>query len=119
MKTGKTMDLTTGSITKKLLIFVYPIIITNLVQQLYNAADAAVVGKFAGKIALAAVGSTGTATNMLLNIFIGLSTGTNIVCARLRGANEDEQLDRAMHASLVLAAACGVMAAFFCNRVFR
>ena len=105
------MDLTTGSITKKLLIFVYPIIITNLVQQLYNAADAAVVGKFAGSIALAAVGSTGTATNMLLNIFVGLSTGTNIVCARLRGARQDEELSRTMHASLVLAAVCGVIAA--------
>ena len=111
MKSGSTMDLTTGSITKRLLVFVIPIFITNLVQQLYNAADAAVVGRFAGAISLAAVGSTGTATNMLLNIFVGLATGTNIICARLRGAGKQEELERAMHASLVLAALSGLLAA--------
>ena len=109
--TRKMMDLTTGSITKKLLVFVFPIIITNLVQQLYNAADAAVVGKFAGSISLAAVGSTGTATNMILNIFVGLATGSNIICARLRGSRDEKTLCDAMHASIVLAALCGVAAA--------
>ena len=111
MKSGSTMDLTQGSITKQLLVFVFPILITNLVQQLYNAADAAVVGRFAGAISLAAVGSTGTATNMLLNIFVGLATGTNIICARLRGAGQQEELERAMHASVVLAALSGLVAA--------
>lgn len=107
----KTMDLTSGSITGKLLIFVYPIIITNLVQQLYNAADAAVVGKFAGSLSLAAVGATGASTNLILNIFIGLSTGCNIVCARLRGAGQEQMLRKTMHASLILALISGVAAA--------
>lgn len=109
--TTKTMDLTTGSITKKLLVFVFPIIITNLVQQLYNAADAAVVGKFAGSISLAAVGASGTPAGMILNVFAGLATGSNIICARLRGSRQNDSLTRAMHASIVLAAVCGVLAA--------
>lgn len=104
------MDLTTGSITKQLLVFTFPIIITNLVQQLYNAADAAVVGRFAGSISLAAVGSTGSVTGMILNIFVGLALGTNIVCARLRGAGKQEELSQAMHTSVLLALVSGCAA---------
>ena len=76
-----TMDLTTGSVTKKLLIFTMPILASNLLQQFYNAADTVVVGKFASDTALAAVGSTGSLTALILSLFIGLTAGTNVACA--------------------------------------
>ena len=102
------MDLTTGSVTKKLLLFMLPILATNLLQQLYTAADTAVVGKFASETALAAVGSTSHLTSLLLSLFVGLATGTNVVCAKCFGARNREKLRVYMHTSLVLGAICGL-----------
>lgn len=114
MKTQKRnlLDLTTGSVTKKLLAFTMPILASNLLQHLYNAADKAVVGRFAvnGDMALAATGATGTAITLLLNLFVGLSLGTNVVCANMRGASKPAELRRAMHTSILLAAVLGVFA---------
>lgn len=104
------MDLTEGSVLKKLLLFAIPIILTNILQQLYHAADMVVVGNFAkdSTTALAAVGSTASITSLCLNLFIGLAVGANVVCARLFGAKKEEELRRAMHTSVLLAALCGV-----------
>lgn len=114
MKTQKrnVLDLTTGSVTKKLLAFTMPILASNLLQHLYNAADKAVVGRFAanGDMALAATGATGTAITLLLNLFVGLSLGTNVVCANMRGASKPTELRKAMHTSILLAAVLGVFA---------
>lgn len=104
-----TMDLTSGSVTKTLWIFTIPIIISNLLQQLYNAADVIVVGQFAGKLALAAVGSAGSPTAMMLNLFVGLSIGTNVICANQRGARNQAALDRCMHTAVALAAIGGLV----------
>ena len=106
------LDLTTGSVTKKLLTFTMPILASNLLQHLYNAADKAVVGRFAanGDMALAATGATGTAITLLLNLFVGLSLGTNVVCANMRGAAKPTELRKAMHTSILLAAILGVFA---------
>ena len=103
-----TMDLTTGSVTKKLLLFMLPILATNLLQQFYTAADTAVVGKFASETALAAVGSTSHITSLLLSLFVGLATGTNVVCAKYFGAKNQEKLRVCMHTSLIVSAICGV-----------
>lgn len=103
-----TMDLTRGSVTKTLWVFTIPIIISNLLQQLYNAADVIVVGQFAGKLALAAVGSTAAPTTMMVNLFVGLSIGTNVICANLRGARDQAGLDRCMHTAIALAALGGL-----------
>ena len=103
-----TMDLTTGPVTKKLLLFMLPILATNLLQQFYTAADTAVVGKFASETALAAVGSTSHLTSLLLSLFVGLATGANVVCARYRGARRQENLRKCMHTSLLLGLACGL-----------
>ena len=87
MKRHYTIDMTTGSITKKLIQFVLPLMASLLLQQLYNAADKAVVGQFAqdGKTALAAVGATGSPASLLINLVVGLSAGAGIICANLLG----------------------------------
>lgn len=107
------MDLTTGSVSKKLLVFTIPIILSNLLQYLYNAADRAVVGQFAenGKIGLAAIGATGSAITLLLGLFVGLSIGTNIVCSNLKGARDAKGLRKSMHTAMVLAVVIGVVLA--------
>lgn len=106
----KAMDLTKGPVTKNLLLFVIPIILSNLLQHLYTVADRIVVGRFAenGTAALAAVGSTGAATSLVLSLFNGLAVGVNILCSNLRGAGEAKRLRITMHTSLVLAAMAGI-----------
>lgn len=109
MASRHTMDLTTGSVAKKLLVFAFPILISNLLQHFYNAADNIVVGQYAGKVALAAVGSTSSATVLILNLFNGLAVGANVICANLRGAKKQNELSRCMHTAILLA----VLGGFF------
>ena len=111
MATAKNkMDLTQGSVLKNLLLFAIPIILTNILQQLYHAADMVVVGNFAtdSTASLAAVGSTNSITALCLNLFVGLAVGANVICAKLYGARKETELRRAMHTSILLAALCGV-----------
>ncbi len=110
MRTSKTLDLTQGSVSKKLLAFVIPLILSNLLQQLYNVADRVVVGKFAenGTFGLAAVGSTSAATTMFLSLFSGLAIGTNVICSNMRGAKNQLGLERCMHTSMLMALVCGL-----------
>lgn len=109
MKSKHTIDLTSGSVVKKLLIFAFPILISNIMQQLYNTADMIVVGKFAGDNALAAVGATGEITTLILNLFFGLSISANIVCSNLFGAKNKEGLSRCMHTTMPVALICGLL----------
>lgn len=104
------MDLTTGSVFKKLVLFTLPILATNMIQQLYNAADVIVVGQFARDpvTALAAVGSSGALTTLLLNVFLGLSVGANVTCAHLYGRGDRENLRTAMYTSLIVAVVGGI-----------
>lgn len=105
------MDLTTGSVTRNLLLFAIPIILSNILQHLYTAADRAVVGQFAenATAALAAVGSTNSAITLLLGLTNGMAVGVNIVCANLRGARDEKGLQRSMHTSMVLSVLCGLL----------
>lgn len=109
MKSRHTVDLTTGSITKKLLSFVYPLLIANLLQHLYQSADNAVVGRYVGSDALAAVGATGTATALVLNMIVGLAVGASIVNANLLGAHKDKQLRGSLHTTMVVAFIGGII----------
>ena len=77
-----------GSIWDKILQFAIPLAITSIMQQLFNAADVAIVGQFVGKQALAAVGANAVVINLMLNLFIGLSIGSNVVCANYLGSRE-------------------------------
>ncbi len=110
MKPKRTLDFTKGSILKKLVVFTIPIILSNLLQHFYTMTDRIVVGRFAenGEIALAAVGSTGQATALILNLFVGVAIGANVVCSNLRGARKGKELREAMHSSLILAGIFGV-----------
>lgn len=110
MASKHSMDLTTGSVFKKLLIFTLPILASNLIQQLYHAADVMVVGKLAldPVTSLAAVGSSGSITTLILNVFLGLSVGANVACANLYGKGDREELQRAMYTSLAVAVIGGI-----------
>ena len=115
MANAKRLDMTQGPILKKMLIFVIPAILTNLIQQLYTIADRVVVGRFAenGTVALAAVGSTGSASAMFLNIFIGMAVGVNVVCANFRGAKDSENVERCMHTAIPMGTLCGLIVLVF------
>ncbi len=104
-------DLTEGPVVKKYIFFMIPILLSGIIQQLYNTADTMVVGKFVGEGALAAVGSTASLTNLILNMFLGLSVGTNVVCSRLFGAGNKEDLHKAVHTSMLLAIVSGIILA--------
>lgn len=103
------VDLTTGSVTKKLILFALPILLSNALQQLYNAADMIVVGRFASDTALGAVGSTGSINTLLLSLFNGLAIGANVVCANCYGARRKDELYKAMYTSLLVALIGGVV----------
>ena len=82
------IDMTTGPLIPKILQFSLPLMLTGILQLLYNAADVIVVGNFAGHTALAAVSSTGSLINLLVNVFMGLSVGASVVIARYYGAGD-------------------------------
>ena len=82
-------DLTTGPMLKKIVLFSLPLAASSILQLLFNAADVIVVGRFAGSTALAAVGSNGALINLLVNLFVGLSLGANVVAARCFGAKDE------------------------------
>ena len=106
------MDMCRGPLAGKILMFSLPLIFSGILQLLFNAADLVVVGKFAGDIsdqALAAVGSTGSVTNLIVGAFIGLSTGVNVLVAQLYGAGEHQKLSKAVHTAITLAFICGVV----------
>lgn len=80
------MDMCSGTLLPKIIRFTLPLVLTGVLQLLYNAADVVVVGQFAGEEALAAVGSTGSLINLIVNIFMGLGVGASVVIARAYGA---------------------------------
>lgn len=103
------IDMTTGSIFSKLLKFSIPLILSSLLQLLFNAADIVVVGRFAGDNSLAAVGSTGSLINFLVNLFTGLSTGTNVVAAHYYGAGKKQELQDTVHTAMLLSIFSGLI----------
>ena len=111
MAATHTMDLTQGSVTKKLISFALPIYLSSVLQHLYTIADRAMVGNFAknGAIALAAVGATGSATSLLLGLFTGISVGVNAICSNLKGARRDAELQKAMHSAVILSGILGII----------
>ena len=103
------VDMCRGPLLGKILIFAFPLMLSGILQLLFNAADIVVVGRFAGSQALAAVGSTGALINLIINVFIGLSVGANVLVARYYGAGEKEQVSQAVHTSVLLSLLCGVV----------
>lgn len=96
--------ITEGVIWKQLLVFFFPILLGTFFQQLYNTADAIIVGRFVGKEALAAVGgATGTLINVIVNLFVGVASGATVVVAQQCGAGNPAGMRRAVHTSAALA----------------
>lgn len=116
-------DFTQGPITKQLVMFTLPLFISTLLQIFYNAADRAVAGQYGGDIALAAVGSTGTATAMLLGLVNGISAAANVIISNFIGARNEKSKQEAMHTSMLLAAVCGtfmaVLGVFLAKPILR
>lgn len=96
------VDITEGVIWKQLLLFAMPLLISNFLQQFYNTAGSAIVGKFISDDALAAVGSTGSLTGMIIGLFIGLATGAGVVIAQYFGARDVDNLQNSIHTALAL-----------------
>ncbi len=102
------LDLTSGPVFLMLVRFAVPIILSSILQLLFNAADIIVVGRFAGENSLAAVGSTGSLINLLVNLFIGLSVGTNVVAANYFGAGNRKRLSDTVHTAMLLSVYSGL-----------
>jgi len=100
--------MTEGPILGKLLQFSIPLIFSSLLQLMFNAADVIVVGRFAGDNALAAVGSTGSLINLLINLFTGLSIGTNVVAANYFGAGNKKAVKETVHTSILISIYSGI-----------
>lgn len=102
--------ITEGVIWKQILIFFFPILLGTFFQQLYNTADAVIVGRFLGKEALAAVGGgTSVAINLLIGFFVGLSSGATVVISQYYGAKYESGTRKAIHTSIALSIICGVL----------
>ena len=103
------MDMCNGPIISKMLIFAIPLMCSSILQLLFNAADIVVVGKFAGDNSLGAVGSTTALINLLVNLFMGLSVGANVLAARDYGGNRKDELSKTVHTSMMLSIISGII----------
>lgn len=103
------MDMTEGSIVKKMIVFAIPLLLGNLFQQLYNMVDTWVIGQTGVNEAYAAVGSVGPIINMLLGFFLGLSSGAGVVISQYFGAKEYEKVSRTVHTSVAMTLVLGVV----------
>ncbi len=111
---GKTqINMTEGKMLPKILLFAIPLMLSGMLQLFYNAADIAVVGRFAGEASLAAVGSTSSLNSLLVNVFLGISVGSNVIAARTYGAKDFNAFSRNLHTSVVIAIIGGLIAAIF------
>ena len=113
------IDMCNGPLLGKILIFYVPLMLSGILQLMFNAADIVVVGRFAGNDALAAVGSTSSLTNLIVNLFIGLSVGANVLVARFYGAGQKGELKEMVQTAVATSVVCGtilVLVGFFVSR---
>lgn len=103
------MDMCSGPILGKMLLFAIPLMCSSLLQLLFNAVDVIVVGRFAGDTALAAVGSNTALINLLTNFFMGLSIGANVLVARYYAAKQEEDLSETVHTAMLLSVISGLI----------
>lgn len=106
------IDMCHGPLLGKILQFALPLMLSGILQLLFNAADIVVVGRFTGKEALAAVGSTGSLINLLVNVFVGLSIGTNVLVARYIGAQDVKNVSQTVHTAILTSMVSGVVLIF-------
>ena len=101
-------NMVSGPTFLKMILFSVPVVLSGILQLLFNACDIIVVGNFAGDASLAAVGSTSSLINLFTNLFIGLSVGSNVLIAHFVGSNDKSKVSLTVHTSIVLAIICGV-----------
>ena len=100
-----------GTIMDKLISFALPLMVSGILQLMFNAVDIIVVGRFSGSQALAAVGSTTALINVFTNLFIGVSLGANVLAARFYAAGKDKEMSETVHTAITLALVSGVVMA--------
>ncbi len=115
--------MTDGPLFSSIIIYTIPIILTSILQLLFNAADLVIVGRFCGSVYVGAVGATGSITNLLVNVFIGLSVGVGVTVAYATGAKDDEYASKTVHTALPTAIISGVflsiIGVFFCEPILK
>jgi len=109
----RAIDMTKGPLWRDTLLFALPLIFSGFLQLMFNAADTIIVGRFSGSQALAAVGSTGSLNSLLVSLFIGFSTGANVVVARFIGAKDEQKANAAAHTAVSVSLAFGLFLAVF------
>ena len=97
-----------GPLLGKILVFSVPLMLSGILQLLFNAADIIVVGRFAGSTALAAVGSTASLINLMINVFVGLSVGVNVLAARYYGGQKEKDIQDTVHTAIMMAILSGL-----------
>ena len=110
---NRNINLTEGSIVQGIIMFAIPLLLTNFLQQLYNTADLMIVGRFAGKNPMAAVGATGPVSNLLIGLFLGLTTGASVIISLYYGSNDREALKRSVGCSYFLGLISGLLITAF------
>ena len=108
IKQKNTIDMTHGTLWNKLLLFALPLAASSILQQLFNSVDTAVVGRFASSRALAAVGSNSSLIALMINLFIGISLGSNVIISRYIGQKAEEHVKGAIHTAIVVALCSGI-----------
>ena len=102
-------SMTTGPLLPNIILYTVPIILTSILQLLFNAADLIIVGRFCGSVSVAAVGATGSITNLMVNFFVGLSVGAGVTVAHALGSREDTVVHNTVHTALPTALVSGVI----------
>lgn len=105
----KSADMTQGPLLKQIVLYTIPIILTGILQLLFNAADLVVVGQYCGSVSVGAVGATGPVINLITNLFIGFSVGSGVSVAHAIGAGKNDEIHRIVHTSIPLAFICGLI----------
>jgi len=106
------INTTEGPIFPKIVSYTVPLILSGILQLLFNTVDMVVAGRFAGKVALAAIGSTSSLINLLVNVFMGLSVGGNVLVARFFGSGRTKDVHETVHTAISLSVLCGIILAF-------
>lgn len=109
VRKAKTQMMTEGNIIREIIVFSIPLLIGNLFQQLYNTVDSIVVGNFIGKEALAAVGSSNSLINLIVGLFVGISTGASVMISQYYGAKNKENIHKAVHTAMAVTLIGGVI----------
>lgn len=113
MERAESVDMTQGPLFKKMLLFSLPLMLTGVLQLLYNAADLVVVGQFSGKTAMGAVGACTSLISLIVNLAVGLSLGVGVAVAHDIGSRSYDKLKKTVHSALLLGAVCGTVVFLF------